>query len=533
MRFRIYIVLFLLGLLSISIIASQQDSPGYMDADYYYAGGLQLVNGHGFYENILWNFLDDPQGLPHPSHAYWMPLSSILAAVGMGVFGVQQFETARLGFILTASLVPPLTAALSYSISARKEHAIFAGLIAVLPMFYLSYYPTTDIFGIYMVLGGSFILIVQVVGKKNTAKSIHQTITAVILGILAGMMHLARADGILWLLIAFFVCGWMSIRSTIHGSKILRFFLNTLLCVCGYLIIIGPWMLRNMSAFGGLFAPGGMRALWITSYDELFAYPGALLTPSHWWNNGLVNILQTRLWAAGQNLQTSVAVQGSVLLFPLIILGLWRERRAPGVVTGISAYLATFLLMTIVFPFQGARGGFFHSGTAIQPLLWAVVPIGLQVFIAWGNKIRGWDSSQAMRFFQVGIILLLFFTTALISYQRVVGVQDPVAEWNLGHYFYQGVEKVLLGEGASSDEVVLVNNPAGYFIATQRPAISIPYGDISATFAVAERYNGRYLILESDQILGGEDLYKQPGDRPGLLYLGNFHNVVIYSISRQ
>ena len=41
-------------------IASLQSLPGYLDSDYYFAGGLQLVEGKGFTEPYLWNYLDDP-----------------------------------------------------------------------------------------------------------------------------------------------------------------------------------------------------------------------------------------------------------------------------------------------------------------------------------------------------------------------------------------------------------------------------------------------------------------------------------------
>ena len=44
-----------------------------MDAEYYYAGGIRLAEGDGFTENFLWNYLDNPVGLPHPAFTYWMP----------------------------------------------------------------------------------------------------------------------------------------------------------------------------------------------------------------------------------------------------------------------------------------------------------------------------------------------------------------------------------------------------------------------------------------------------------------------------
>ena len=79
MKLRAYVILFLLGLFLAVGVASLQDLPGYMDSDYYFAGGLQLLQGNGFTEPFLWNYLDDPVGIPHPSHAYWFPLASILA----------------------------------------------------------------------------------------------------------------------------------------------------------------------------------------------------------------------------------------------------------------------------------------------------------------------------------------------------------------------------------------------------------------------------------------------------------------------
>jgi hypothetical protein len=70
-----WISLFILGLFVAGLGAIWIQSPGYMDADYYFATGQELSRGHGFIEPFLWNYLDDPAGLPHPSHLYWLPLT--------------------------------------------------------------------------------------------------------------------------------------------------------------------------------------------------------------------------------------------------------------------------------------------------------------------------------------------------------------------------------------------------------------------------------------------------------------------------
>jgi hypothetical protein len=515
---------FLVGLISLGIlvfVSVFQSAPGYMDADYYYSGGVRLAEGHGFQEEILWNYLDDPAGLPHPSHAYWMPLASILAAAGIALSGGGGFGGAQWGFVLLAALVSPLTAKLSYAITRQRRMAILAGCLAIFPGFYLSYLSTSDTFGLYMVLGSLFMLAIP---------QERRLINTFILGLIAGLMHLTRADGLMWLFLAALVALLMKSNSKKRSGIILRW-ANLGVCGFGYLISMGPWILRNLYTFGTLFAPGGTRALWITKYDELFMYPASLLTPSRWWGTGLADILKTRLWAVGQNLQTTLAVQGEIFLLPLILIGLFHWRRDMRVRIGVLAWGLTFTAMTLVFPFQGVRGGFFHSGAALQPLFWAVAPTGLYALVGWVGHLRNWNVVQAQGVFQVGIIGLGLFLTGMVTYNRVVGENFVQPVWNSHNVRYLQLEQVLTTLGASQQDVVLVNNSPGYFAANGQPAISIPDGNVDTLLAVAKRYQGRYLLLEFNQLQGEDDLYAEPeADRPGLRYLGAFEGVRIFQI---
>jgi hypothetical protein len=518
---RDYFFFYLISLAIVVIVAAFQSSPGYMDADYYYAGGVQLAEGHGFQEEILWNYLDDPAGLPHPSHAYWMPLSSILAALGMKLAGRPSFNMAQLGFVLLAALVPPLTARLAYVITRQRRMALLAGLLAIFPGFYLPYLSTSDAFGLYMVLGTLFLLAIP--------QEIH-FVNAFILGIIAGLMHLTRADGLLWLFLAAIVLLLMSPKSKDQSGSWRRL---VALCLCGfgYLITMEPWILRNLSAFGTLFSPGGTHALWITSYNELFIYPASLLTPTRWWSAGLSEILKARLWAAGQNFQTTLAVEGEIFLLPLVIIGCWRWRRDIRVKTGVIAWALTFVAMTFIFPFQGSRGGMFHSGAAIQPLFWAVAPSGLEALVGWVGRLRRWNISQAQRFFQAGLILLSLLLTGMLTCRRVVGENFSEFAWNAPYIHYTQLERFITTLGASPGDIVMVNNSPGYFAANGRPAISIPYGDVDTLLETASRYRGRYLLLEFNQLQGDDNLYIDPEiRRTGLRYLGSFEDTRIFQI---
>ncbi len=139
MKWQDYLGLAILGLVALVIVAAFQTAPGYMDAEYYFSGGVRLAGGYGFSEMIVWNYLSDPQGLPHPSHAYWMPLASILAFLGMKALGSLQFTAGRAGFILVAACLPPLTAALAYRLAIAPQACLAGwdpgGIASFLPAF--------------------------------------------------------------------------------------------------------------------------------------------------------------------------------------------------------------------------------------------------------------------------------------------------------------------------------------------------------------------------------------------------------------
>jgi hypothetical protein len=414
MSWRNYLLLALVGLAVATAVAILEPSPGYMDADYYYSGGMQLAAGHGFSEPYLWNYLDDPAGLPHPSNAYWMPLASLLVAAGSVLFGSASWVAARVGFLLVAALIPPVTAALAWSFSSRRDLALTSGFLAVFSAFYLPFLPMTDTFGLYMLFGG---LIFLVLNRKPSA------LNPLLLGLLAGLMHLTRADGLLWLLIVLIAVIFVLPKLPQHrNTQILSFLL---LAVAGYLLVMAPWFIRNLHAFGALLAPGSSKTLWLTSYDQLFAYPPGQISFSTWIQSGVGAILRARLWALGLNLSTILGVQGEVVLLPLIVIGFWYLRKDRRIQLAAFAWFVILAAMTIAFPFAGARGGFFHSGASFQILLWALAPIGLDRVYLWGSRNRSWypffSGTYSVSKYHFSLVTSLALLTTLIFYLRVMG----------------------------------------------------------------------------------------------------------------
>jgi hypothetical protein len=535
MTWRPFLLLAGLGLAAAVLVAAFQPAPGYMDADYYYAGGRDLATGHGFTEMVLWNYLDDPAGLPHPSNAYWMPLASMLAAAGAALFGPNSWSAARVGFLAVAAALPPLTAALAWNFTARRDLAITSGLLAVFPAFYLPFLPVTDTFGLYMLLGGLFFLLLSRSASFTSRTSL--LISSFFLGVISGLMHLSRADGLLWLLMALIVIFFLR-----KPGQSPRSIFQSLLCVLlGYLLVMAPWFARNVSAFGAALAPGGTKTLWLTSYDQLFAYPASQLTLASWWHSGLTAILKARVWALGLNLATTLTVQGEVILLPLIGLGLWHLRKDRRLQLAALAWLLTLGIMTIVFPFAGARGGFFHSGAALQTVWWALAPLGLDRAIEWGRRKRGWNAAQAGGIFRIGLVGLVILMTVAIFWSRVIGTsggqapgQSSGQTWGQENAAYSQIDQFLVSQGAAAGDIVMVANPPGFYLASGNPSIAVPDGNISTLLTVAQKYNAMYLVLEEGSVPAALlPVYENPQEQMDLTYLGEIEHARIFIIHYQ
>jgi len=480
-----------MSLAAAALMAHFVRAPGYMDSEYYYATGIQLAEGRGFNEPFLWNYLDDPAGLPHPSHLYWGPLVSLAAALPMWL-GSTGFRVAQIPFLLMAAGVPLLAACAALRMGATPRRAWVAGALAVFPGFFGPFMVTTDSFGLYALVGGTTLLLCAALVARP------HWMAWGLAGVLIGLCHLARADGVLFLLVGL-AAVWSSGRARLRSAALL---------ITGYALTMLPWWLRNLSAVGSVFAPGVSRTLWLRVYDDLFAFPAARLTFERWWAGGLGEILQARLQALGANLQTLVAVDGLVFLLPLMALGAWRLRAQP--VVRLTA-LFLFLLygaMTLVFPFAGSRGGVFHSSAAAMPILWALVPFGLEMAVAWGARRRGWDPGHAERTFSIMAVVLAAGMTLALAWPRLSDAGQG-ANWEAGRRTYAEIGAELERLGSQAD-IVAVNNPPGFFLAAGRGAVAIPNGPPDTLRAVVERYGVDWVVVDANVPAALSDLYARP-----------------------
>jgi hypothetical protein len=523
---RFYLGLFLLGLIIALAGAYLQTSPGYMDAYYYFYGGEQLAQGAGFKEMFLWNYLDSPTGLPHPAFSYWMPLTSFIAAAGIklfaGFWGV--FRGAQVSFILIAACIPPITAALAWELTNQRKSALISGLLAAFMGYFQPFVVAIDAFGIYMLLGGVFFLTAL---KPWRFKYL-------ILGLIAGLMHLTRADGLLWFGIAglaiLFELSQRDRTSLLRTIITKKFIINGILVLAGYLVILTPWFMRNFRVFGSLLSPGGSRTLWLLDYDQLFAYPAEVLTFSHWWAAGLPNLISTRFEALLLNLQSTVASLGMVFPVVLVVFGAFHHRKTRLAQLGFSYWLLLIIVMTVVFPFAGIRGGFFHSGAALMPFFWAMIPSGLDVLTEWSVRTFKWETRKIKPFYTGVLFLYVVVFSIGVLFTTIIGA-DPTTQplWNLTMRQYLAVESALEELSVDPHVVIVSATPPAFTAITGRPAIAIPDGGIPSLVAVIERYQAGYILIEENHPDELEDLFIDPVDTGDLKYLRTIEGVHLFS----
>ena len=515
MEKKIYLRLFALGALLGALLAALQQTPGYMDADYYFYMGDRLASGKGFTEMILWNYLDDPMGIPHAAFTYWMPLTSIVAAAGLLLGGSSSgFDSAQIGFVLLVGAVPVVTAALSYRLTGRKDLAVTAGVFSLLSGFYLPFLTTTDGFSLFMVLGGLFFYSAAGKGKYDP----------VWVGLAAGLLHLTRVDGILWLAAAFF---WIAARGVNWSGKSVRLaegIREGIFVLGGYLAVMGPWFARNRAAFGSFMAPGGSQTLWMTNFNQLYAYPNSLLTMESWLSSGWKDIFSARFHALGQNLVSTFVVQGMVILWIFALIGIWKYKTNKTVWVGGLIWGMTIFLMSFAFPYSGERGGYFHSSAGLMPLLWALAPAGFQTAGEWVENKRGWRKGQGPVFFRNVVFVVVLGISAFLLYSKL----GPGSTRDSSTQNYLEIDNFLVGHGLQSEDIVMVNNPPGYAAATGRPAIVIPDGERSTLASAAERYGAAFIVLEYNHPPGLDSLYDAPVDFGSYRYLDSFAEMIIF-----
>ena len=184
--------------------------------------------------------------------------------------------------------------------------------------------------------------------------------------------------------------GWDGTRH----APLRRIVVSLAALVVGYLLVMLPYFARNLREIGTPLPLGGTQAIWFREYNDIFNYPPDS-SPATLFADGLDAFVSSRREALVNNIGTFVAVEGLVVMTPLMLIGLWRRRRDPFLLPFGLYALGLHLAMTFVFPFPGYRGGLLHSAAALIPFWAALGVAGLDDVVDWvARRRRRWNAQD-------------------------------------------------------------------------------------------------------------------------------------------
>ena len=519
---RAYVLLFAITLILRVATALPVQQTGYMDASYAIHVAENLARGRGFTENVLWNYLDVPAGLPHPSNLYWQPLPSILIAPCFALFGVS-YRIAQIPFILLSSFLPLFAFYLSRRILQREDYAWATALFTAFSGFYTIYWISPDNFTPFALTASACL---YVIARGIETQSARYFIAA---GALAALSHLSRADGLL--LLALPPIALLIFKPTRNLRAVTLF---TVYCLLAYFILMSPWFVRNYLAIGTPYPSVGTQTLWLTSYDELFRYTDDL-TPARYLAMGIGPIIQSKLTAAFLDLLVVGLGALQLFLVPFAIAGLWRLRHRIELLPFFIYAALLYLVMVFVFTFPSPRGSMLHSSTALLPFLAVAAPPGIDVVIEWiARRRRSWNVAQASVVFRSGFVAFAIFLSLFLYAQGIFPIFNTPSGtplWNDRDLHYRQIAAWLdhqgdLGQNARAEDIVMVADPPTFYNLSHRRAVVIPTDSVDAIGAAARKYDARYLILEFDHPKPLADLYQKRVTVPWLTRVADFQDAL-------
>jgi hypothetical protein len=477
-------ILFGVALITRFAAALLVDYPPYVDPAYYQLVGEQLAAGHGFSVPVLWSFLDvggrlpaDPI-LPVPSNGHWMPLTSIVAAGSIAVFGdlLGSWRAAQLPMILIGAALVPFTYYVSLDLWGSRFNAWIAALLVLAAGPLLVMAPLVDAFAVFGAAGAAAIWT-----SMRAVRTPHAGPWLVAAGACVGLATLGRVDGLL-LGVAPAVA-WAVSRGWSSWPARLGWGLASLVAA---IVVMTPWLARDLAVFGSPFPSAGGHTLWITSYNQQFsiAEDPSLAQYVAW---GAGNIIGSKLAAWGELLGRTAVLLGGIFILPFGY-GLWRERGRPELQPFLAYFAVMFVAMGAVFTFHAPKGAFYHSSLAWLPFAATLAAASLAP--AAGAAGRAWSflrRSATQRFLAVAGLAGAFALS-------LAGSAVLIGQWSDTHARLRQAGDFLVGSGTRSS-VVMAYDPAALHALTGNPGVAPPFDLFPVIGEVVRGYDVAWVVV--------------------------------------
>jgi len=334
--------------------------PGYTDAYYYADVAKRLAAGQGLTADFIWSFVEAGGPLPVPSHRFWMPLATVVQAMGIKALPfLDAFHAAQAVEILIACLIPVVAYLAARSLGASPNGALVAGALAGLGGALAPGWVSLDSFAPAAVIGTAFFLLC----RRASAGDVRAGALA---GLAVGLLFLARAEGALFgLALLWLLRQPVARRAAAAGTAVA--------------LVIGlGWLARDLSLGPGpdLFA----RSVLLVRYEDFFA-AGPVAAPT------VDQLLAPKPGALVTNFIT-FAFGFGLLLLPGMARAIWIRRDRPDVCAFAGLLALVYLVESLVFTLHSTRGSYFHSLAAFVPFGVALGVVGTAELLRTVERAR-------------------------------------------------------------------------------------------------------------------------------------------------
>lgn len=476
-----------------SIAAWVVSFPPHVDAAYYTMVAEQLATGNGFTAPALWSFLEvgghlpaDPT-LPVPSNGHWMPMPAIVAALPITLFG-PDWRAGQIPMVVLSALLVPMTYLIGRHGWGSRRIALIAALLALASGPLLLMYPTVESFAIFGVLGAT-----ALITSMRAVDSSRPGPWLVVAGGAVGLASLTRIDGAILALAP--ATAWLLRRPFGRGgfgtpARALGWGLAS---AVAFLVVIAPWLLRNVEIFGTAFPSPGGRLLWIRDYNEHLSI-SLDLTLERYLDWGLPSILLSKAVAAVEVAGRGLGLLGGV--FGIAFgFGLWRHRRDARLAPFGVYFAAMLAAMVLLFTEHAPKGAFLHTAPAWLPFALPMAVAGIEPMAIWAG--RAWPFLRrpaTHRFLEVvGVVGAVVLAMA--------GAIALLGQWQV-RYERHAAAATYLREVAQPDDVLLVADPSSLYLLTGLRGVAAPFDPYPVIHAVIQGFGVDWVVvsLAADEV---------------------------------
>lgn len=452
--------------------------PGIADPNHYYNLALRLLDGQGFTIDYIWQFYNPPQSITHPED-FWMPLTAVIAAAPMKLFGVS-VRTALIPFVVMGSLLPILGYAAARQFGCQSTTSLFAAaIVGVLPEFMLNSARTDTTIPNTLFIGLCILLLMRGLQKGSLWSFIGS-------GVAGGLAYLTRGDNILLLPMLF-------VTALVYGfwGSIPKVRLGYILIVpLVALVVASPWLIRNIQAQGSIFVPNLGRLFFLTDFYEHYAYGRDFNLQTLLASQTPAQLIGKRLFEMAASIKTMYTTLDVFLPVAVIgglgLLAVSRDRqRWLTISPALILLLGVYAFYTLLAPIANQGGSFKKSYLTLIPLL---IPLG-----AYGLE-RTIHNPR----FLAGVSVIAVVLTA------ANGIELVRAEARFVNNYANGMRQTVeaarsLPDTNDDGEIILMAQDQFMLRFFGMKSVVIPWENREVILEVAQRYGVDYIMFPPDR----------------------------------